>query len=648
MEGYSVTEAASILGVPTERVWELLARGVLSGAPEGETGMRVYLQPRPAPAPPVPEAARTNGDGGTREPERELSPFRELLTEFRNLTERYGQALLALGESRGEVASLRSRVDLLEARMDLRLPMGSAATTPASGWPAPATEVAPPAPAAPAGPNQDEDDEDRPRRRRGHRRATESFAEALARAEDPTKPELPGAAETAAAMAALREEAATESEHAPEAVLPRELPPAEPMPLPEEPDAAGGEASAPVADALGEEAPPALEAQGQGETAIASAEAEVARAAVVDEAVIAEPEAAPSPDADVEAPTAVAEPGAAPSPDADVEEPTAVAEPEVEAGAAPTWPDEEEAPASAEPMPAGSDEAVPVAEAAEIAAEPLEGAEDLAPEHVEATGDTAADEASPVAASADAEPEPEPIAWDPERYTVEIIEPDWYAEEEAEPISAAPTATPAPEVEAEPQQPTEAAPELVEAGPPPEPPEPPEPERTSPPEPAPAPDAPMASAPPSVPEPASAPAEETMLWFGQAPPDAAADEGADEIEIVGAAHRSGPAPMPGSRELDDALAALDALSQGGSTAPPEAISDEGWPRTVDAGDRPVDAVATPEPTTRQPTTPQPTTPAEPTAENASSTSSPGLLPSVRPPATSASRAYRRLRRIFPG
>jgi hypothetical protein len=26
----------------------------------------------------------------------------------------------------------------------------------------------------------------------------------------------------------------------------------------------------------------------------------------------------------------------------------------------------------------------------------------------------------------------------------------------------------------------------------------------------------------------------------------------------------------------------------------------------------------------------------------------GLLPSVRPPATSASRAYRRLRRIFPG
>src|SRR5919112_1549132 len=136
MDGYSVTEAASVLGVPTERVWELLARGILSGAPEGETGMRVFLQPRPAPAPapPVidePRVGNGNAGGG---PQVESSPFRELLTEFRNLTERYGQALLALGEARGEVASLRSRVDLLEARIDLRLPMGGSAT--ATGpWP---------------------------------------------------------------------------------------------------------------------------------------------------------------------------------------------------------------------------------------------------------------------------------------------------------------------------------------------------------------------------------------------------------------------------------------------------------------------------------------------------------------------------------
>ena len=112
MDGYSVSEAASVLGVPIERVWELLARGVLAGAPEGETGMRVFLHPRPA-SPPAPVSPQPPENGGTREPERELSPFRELLTEFRNLTERYGQALLALGESRGEVASLRSRVDLL-------------------------------------------------------------------------------------------------------------------------------------------------------------------------------------------------------------------------------------------------------------------------------------------------------------------------------------------------------------------------------------------------------------------------------------------------------------------------------------------------------------------------------------------------------
>ena len=58
MEGYSVTEAASVLGVPTERVWELLARGVLSGVPDGETGMRVFLQPRPAPIA-VDESRRT-------------------------------------------------------------------------------------------------------------------------------------------------------------------------------------------------------------------------------------------------------------------------------------------------------------------------------------------------------------------------------------------------------------------------------------------------------------------------------------------------------------------------------------------------------------------------------------------------------------
>ena len=246
MEGYSVTEAASVLGVPTERVWELLARGVLSGAPEGEIGMRVYLQPRPAPAPP--QATPSNGNGGGHEPEREVSPFRELLTEFRGLTERYGQALLALGEARGEVAALRSRVDLLEARIDLRLPPAQPASPPAA-WtstpmPFPAERaVVPTAPSEPlrdeAETQPDEHDSDEPHRarRRGPRRATESFAEALARAEDPSPPELRDATEPAAALAAARHasEASTDAE------LPRELPVADEVPVADEADTAEAE-----------------------------------------------------------------------------------------------------------------------------------------------------------------------------------------------------------------------------------------------------------------------------------------------------------------------------------------------------------------------------------------------------------------------
>lgn len=228
MQGYSVTEAASVLGVPTERVWELLARGILSGTSDGETGMRVFLQPRPAPAPAPAAAEPSPGNGGAREPERELSPFRELLTEFRNLTERYGQALLALGESRGEVAALRSRVDLLEARMDLRLSSEAAAPAwPSTPMPLPTErQVATGAaqrPLAGAESERVDEEEDHRARRRGPRRATQSFAEALARAEDPSIPELPGRAGAAAPASQV------------EVTLPRDAAIAEPMPLPEEP-----------------------------------------------------------------------------------------------------------------------------------------------------------------------------------------------------------------------------------------------------------------------------------------------------------------------------------------------------------------------------------------------------------------------------
>jgi hypothetical protein len=223
MDGYSVSEAASVLGVPIERVWELLARGVLAGAPEGETGMRVFLHPRPAPAP-APISPPPAENGGPRDPDRELSPFRELLTEFRNLTERYGQALLALGESRGEVAALRSRVDLLEARMDLGLPAPGRVRTQGTwgGGSFETEQTVVPAAHAPDEAERAREAEEHRARARGPRRATESFAEALARAEDPSLPELP--------------KPEVESAHeAPEApVLPRELPAAEMVPVAEE------------------------------------------------------------------------------------------------------------------------------------------------------------------------------------------------------------------------------------------------------------------------------------------------------------------------------------------------------------------------------------------------------------------------------
>ena len=88
MDGYSVTEAASILGVPTEKVWELIARGVLAGAQDGERGMRVFLQGRPQP--PTIDAVRSSEPPpAAREPDRELSPFRELLTDIQANPRKY-------------------------------------------------------------------------------------------------------------------------------------------------------------------------------------------------------------------------------------------------------------------------------------------------------------------------------------------------------------------------------------------------------------------------------------------------------------------------------------------------------------------------------------------------------------------------------
>ncbi|MDQ2934992.1 MAG: hypothetical protein M3R49_08465 [Chloroflexota bacterium] len=246
MDGYTVDEAAEVLGIPGKRVWELIHTGVLAASSEGRSGMRVFLQPRTM------TEMESTGSGAPRASD--ATPFRELLTEFRNLTERYGQALLALGEARGEVASLRGRVDLLEARIDVR--HAPARIAPVGSWPsAPSFDdeqeagldeisgLAPPAAeqmvehettesagafgpevsvAAPPPPEKT----GRRSRRRGKTRSGHTtladIPAALARAEDPNAAELRAAAEAEAA--AERDRADTiPVEIAAEAAVPDEI-----------------------------------------------------------------------------------------------------------------------------------------------------------------------------------------------------------------------------------------------------------------------------------------------------------------------------------------------------------------------------------------------------------------------------------------
>ncbi len=194
MDGYSIKEAAELLGVPRRRVRELIASGVLLGITDRSGASRVHLKP-PGDAPAVStDAAHESTAGGATE---EASPFRELLNEFRNLTERYGQALLALGEARGETAALRSRLDQLETHVDLRLPGPSATSV---DWHAPVGATpAQPVEQEPVEATPDEHEAEEPPRRRGRRHAFSEFAEALARAEDPNAADLPEPVEASAA-----------------------------------------------------------------------------------------------------------------------------------------------------------------------------------------------------------------------------------------------------------------------------------------------------------------------------------------------------------------------------------------------------------------------------------------------------------------
>ena len=674
MEGYSVTEAASVLGVPTERVWELLARGVLSGAPDGESGMRVFLQPRPAPAPsPLDHAASQPAGAARPEVAGEVSPFRELLTEFRNLTERYGQALLALGEARGEVATLRSRVDLLEARIDLRLPPPAP-----TAWPDPRREPMPDARSSGESPtlapplDEDEDHEHEPRRRRRKPRATENFAEALARAEDPTAPELRPAGEPGSERGPARSNI-SQATAAPvgEVALPREVPAAEPIDLAPEgaptadvsaatetPGATGAPASrvrpvpaSPTAEA--ERQPPAESRHAIEGDAAAGPEPAPVPDRGADPAALAVTQPAAGADAEPAA-AATAELAADPPPPADTP-PAADAHPAADG----------EAVGDAEPVdnPADEAEVVPLRAGPEAAeAEPRAIAAEPPPVSVEPRAGDPDSAPLPAAAAADTAvvDDRPPISWDPERYTVEVAEPDWFEAEEVAPGGSAQHAaepTPPP-VWAEPEMSEAAAQEAApgdaaEAGgaaadlvPSAEGPEPSTPSSMAPGDetatiapPRERRDVPSAAAPVPWPDAGASRGsdEETMLWFGRAPePDAAESPGADEMEVVGNAARpsipSGqPAGLPGGPELHEALSALEALARGAPPPAKAAPADApGWPREPGMGSPEASpAAAVPAPAQLTPP-PMPAPAPEPDAP------------------TPATRAYRRLRRIFPG
>lgn len=121
-----------------------------------------------------------------------------------------------------------------------------------------------------------------------------------------------------------------------------------------------------------------------------------------------------------------------------------------------------------------------------------------------------------------------------------------------------------------------------------------------------------------------------MLWLGDVPDATRTDGGvgADEMEVVGGSPRRKPlADLPGSSELDEAMAALDAI----------------------AGRRPALA-AEPEPPSAADSEPErpPPSPAWPMADRSAASPSSAKVVDARLTSTPASRAYRRLRRIFPG
>ena len=683
MDGYSVQEAASVLGVAEGRVWELLARGVLLGTPEGDS-MRVFLKAQPGPisaAGTHDEPPRTNGNGGSQAAAGEASAFRELLTEFRNLTERYGQALLALGEARGEVAGLRSRVDQLEARLDLRLPppleagpvAWESATIPA------ATPEAPPVtrPSRPVSPRpKPARPKARPRKGRTPREAVAGFADALARAQDPNAADLgPPPDEQApaadlgsmAAVADLAEPAHELPEpmgdEAPTAEVAEEVA-AEPIPVGEiaaEEAAAADMVAADLVvedvaaegvaadEAVAEAALEPIEEPAEGNVAESSSEAE----APTYSAVVVEPDWFADGDfawldaADMEA-TAPAAPDE-PEP-ATATDDAASAAPELEAPAAESA--EENEPLvgyQAEPSPEQPDD-----EQGELSAEPefVQQPESRG----EPVLETAAEPESMPVFEADAEFE----AWQPPQPTVtEPAEP----EVDGRPLdmgsqggggSLAETEDRRPADGPEPQtmRSSVAVEQLEEevmwlgAAPTSIVQDEPRPAPLADPEPWPAVDVP-ASPPTEVTRPPLAMTEDELARL-------ALDEGWDEAEVAAIRAMITPIPsatvdLPGAAELHEAMAALEAVPvridpaydtsrQWAKPAPEERepVRQDDWVFEAEPAE-PAEPAAPPEATPRSPT--------DVTSALRRSATDPGWLRRRQGPAAAA---YRRLRRLFPG
>jgi len=187
-----------------------------------------------------------------------------------------------------------------------------------------------------------------------------SFADALARADDPSPPELPGAAETAAALAGLRHDQPSDgapaedesTEHEAEAFLPRDLPSADAVPVAEEVEADGAESVAAVDP---EPADEALSAETDGESSRPEPEThdevsepethdEVSEPETHDEVSEPEPEAGPAAaaESDDEAPEPAWD---AEHYSASIEEPGWIAAEDVRAPTLPAWdPSHAEAP----------------------------------------------------------------------------------------------------------------------------------------------------------------------------------------------------------------------------------------------------------------------------------------------------------------